>query len=91
MHTSTKMNFTSFEPQLTSTPKRIDTTLIPANLCSSPRPAHIRWSLSKYTPRPVDSSTPNTKKLRRSVVPDLHRLIYPLNVTTKESMKVWVL
>ncbi|CAF3552060.1 unnamed protein product [Rotaria socialis] len=91
MCTSTKMNFTAFEPQLTSTPKRIDTTIILANLCSTPRPAHIRWSLSKYTPRPVDSSTPNTKKLRRSVCPDRHRLIYPLKMMTKESMKVWVL
>ncbi|CAF0990907.1 unnamed protein product [Rotaria sp. Silwood1] len=82
---------TTFEPQLTSTPKKIDTTLILPNLCSTPRPAHIRWSLSKYTPRPVDSSTPNTKKMKKSAVPDLHRLIYPLIITNKQSMKIWVL
>jgi len=82
---------TIFEPQSTSTPKRINTTLIIPNLCSTPRPAHIRWSLSKYTPRPVDSSTPNTKKIKKSVVPDLYRLIYPSNISTKNSMKIWVL
>ncbi|CAF4245546.1 unnamed protein product, partial [Rotaria sp. Silwood2] len=82
---------TTFEPQITSTPKKFDTTLIFPNLCSTRRPAHIRWSLSKYTPRPVDSSTPNTKKIKKSAVPDLHRLIYPLTTTNKHSMKVWVL
>jgi len=80
---------TIFEPQSTSTPKRINTTtLIIPNLCSTPRPAHIRWSLSKYTPLPVDSSTPNTKKIKKSIIPNLHRLIYP---SAKHSIKIWVL
>ena len=82
---------TIFEPHSTSTPKKLNKTLILPNLCSTPRPAHIRWSLSKYTPRPVDSSTPNTKKMKKSAVPDLHRLIYPSIISTKHSMKIWVL
>jgi hypothetical protein len=82
---------TIFEPQSTSTPKRINTTVVIPNLCSTPRPAHIRWSLSKYTPRPVDSSTPNTKKMKKSAVPDLHRLIYPLIIPRKQSIKIWLL
>jgi hypothetical protein len=81
----------TFEPQSTSTPKRMNTTLVIPNLCSTPRPAHIRWSLSKYTPRPVDSSTPNTKKIKKFVIPGLNRLIYPSNISTKHSIKVWVL
>ncbi|CAF0986572.1 unnamed protein product [Rotaria sordida] len=82
---------TTFEPHLTSTPKKVDTTLILPNLCSTPRPAHIRWSLSKYTPRPVDSSTPNTRKIKKSAIPNLHHLIYPFTITNKQTMKIWVL
>jgi hypothetical protein len=79
---------TTFEPQSTSTPKNINTTnIIIPNLCSTPRPAHIRYSLSKYVPLPVDSSTPNTKKMKKSFVPDIHRLIYP----TTNAIKIWLL
>ncbi|CAF0821680.1 unnamed protein product [Adineta ricciae] len=78
---------TLFEPQSASTPKKFNTCAAFPNLCSTPRPAHIRWSLSKYTPRPVDSSTPQTRKVKKSAVPDLQRLIYP----TAQSMKIWLL
>ncbi|CAF0839403.1 unnamed protein product [Adineta ricciae] len=81
------MNSTLFEPQSASTPKKFNTCAAFPNLCSTPRPAHIRWSLSKYTPRPVDSSTPQTRKVKKSAVPDLQRLIYP----TAQSMKIWLL
>ncbi len=69
----------------------MNTTLIIPNLCSTPRPAHIRWSLSKSSPRPVDSSTPHTKKMKKSAIPDLHRLIYPSTILTKNSIKIWML
>ncbi|CAF1052501.1 unnamed protein product [Adineta steineri] len=74
---------TIFEPQSTSTPRKVNT-----NLCSTPRPAHIRWSLSKHTPCPVDSSTPNTKKMKKIMVPDLQRLIYS---STQSSFQIWEL
>ncbi|CAF0809482.1 unnamed protein product [Adineta steineri] len=81
----------TFEPQCTSTPKKVDTTstIIP-NLCSTPRPAHIRYSLSKCTPLPIDSSTPNTKKIKKSFTPNIHRLIYPSNITTRYTNEIWI-
>jgi hypothetical protein len=82
---------TTFEPQSTSTPKKMNTINIIENLCSTPRPAHIRYSLSKYVPLPVDSSTPNTKKMKKSFAFDIHRLIYPSNISTTNAIKIWVL
>jgi len=82
---------TTFEPQSTSTPKKMNTTNIIENLCSTPRPAYIRYSLSKCAPLPVDSSTPNTKKMKKSFAPDIHRLIYPSNIPTRNAIKIWVL
>ncbi|CAF4295872.1 unnamed protein product, partial [Adineta steineri] len=75
----------------TSTPTKVDTTstIIP-NLCSTPRPAHIRYSLSKCTPLPIDSSTPNTKKIKKSFTPNIHRLIYPSNITTRYTNEIWI-
>jgi len=81
----------TFEPQSTSTPKKINTTCIIPNLCSTPRPAHIRYSLTKCAPLPVDSSTPHTKKIKKSFVPNIHRLIYPSNIGTTHASKIWVL
>ncbi|UJR21127.1 hypothetical protein I4U23_024227 [Adineta vaga] len=81
------MNSTLFEPKSASTPKKFNTSIVIPNLCSTPRPAHIRWSLSKCTPRPVDSSTPKTKKFKKSAVPNLHHLVYP----SAQSMKIWIL
>ncbi|CAF2568356.1 unnamed protein product [Rotaria sp. Silwood2] len=84
------MSFIKFEPQSTSTPKKINSTLIP-NLCSTPRPVHVRYSLSKCAPLPIDTSTPNTKKTRKSLAPNIHHLIYPSNITPTHTIKVWVL
>lgn len=78
----------NFEPRSTSTPKKMNTTNILPNLCSTPRPSHIRYSLSKYAPLPVDSSTPNTKKIKKTFAPDIQRLIYP---TTTNPIKIWLL
>ncbi|CAF0926340.1 unnamed protein product [Rotaria sp. Silwood1] len=84
------MSFITFEPQSTSTPKKISTIHIP-NLCSTPRRVHVRYSLSKCVPLPIDSSTPNSKKTRKSFAPDIHHLIYPSNITSTHTIKVWVL
>jgi len=81
----------TFEPQSTSTPKKMNTTCIIPNLCSTPRPAHIRYSLSKCAPLPIDSSTPHTKKIKKSFAPNIHRLIYPSNIATTHANKIWVL
>ena len=83
--------FSHFEPQSTSTPKKINTSVIIPNLCSTPRPAHVRYSLGKYAPLPVDCSTPQTKKMKKSFAPNIHRLIYPSNIPTTSSMKILAL
>ncbi|CAF0925351.1 unnamed protein product [Adineta ricciae] len=82
------MNFLAFEPQSTSTPKKLDTSyrMLP-NSCSTPRSSHVRYSLSKCAPLPINCSTPNTKKHQKSFTPDIHRLIYP----TTSSNQIWIL
>ncbi|CAF3262917.1 unnamed protein product [Rotaria socialis] len=84
------MSLITFEPQSTSTPKKINTTPI-QNLCSTPRPIHFRYSLSKCAPLPIDSSTPIARKSRKSLAPSMHHLMYPSNTPTAHSMKIWVL
>ena len=69
----------------------MNTTFINQNLCSTPRSNNIRYSLSKYVPKPVDSSTPNRKKMQKSFVPDIYRLIYSSNNTKSHGIKIWVL
>lgn len=81
----------TFEPQSTSTPKKMNSTIIIPNSCSTPRPLHVRYSLSKYAPLPVDSSTPNAKKMKKSFAPDIHRLMYPSNLPTTNTIKIWLL
>jgi len=81
----------TFEPQSTSTPKKLHSTLLIPNLCSTPRPDHVRYSLSKCAPLPVFSSTPQEKKIKKSFAPNIHRLIYPTAMPTTHPVKVWVL
>ncbi|UJR28361.1 hypothetical protein I4U23_009603 [Adineta vaga] len=82
------MSFLTFEPQSTSTPKKIDIPFhkLP-NLCSTPRPSHVRYSLSKCAPLPINSSTPNRNKHEKTFTPNIQRLIYPTTYTNK----IWIL
>ncbi len=69
----------------------MNTSVIIPNLCSTPRPANIRYSLGKCAPLPVHSSTPNSKKMKKSFAPDIHRLIYPSKTSSTYPMKIWLL
>lgn len=82
-------SFIRFEPQSTSTPKKMITTCIIPNLCSTPRPGHIRYSLPKYPALPIVST--NTKKSRKSFAPNIHCLIYPSHIRTTHATKIWIL
>ena len=81
----------AFEPHCASTPKKMNTIVNEQQLCSTPRPAHVRWSIASCG-RPVDSSTPNTKRMKKTMVPHLNRLMYPSLVSNQQqSTKIWVL